>query len=72
MHYTKLLFLLPIDYGWPDQRFVMFTESMRLPYNKVESSSLWRPGFDFVNAVVTKISNFKFIHINNNEVGYTQ
>ena len=67
----ELFLEIIIDYAWPDQRFDIFTGSMRLPYNKVESSSLWRPGFDFENAAVTKISNFKFIHINNNEVSYT-
>ena len=60
---TRELFLdIIIDYHWVDERFLIH-RNMRLPYAKIESSSFWRPAFDFENASITKTTYDMFVYL---------
>ena len=60
---THELFLqIIIDYHWIDERFII-GRNMKLPYAKIESSSFWRPAFDFENASITKTTYDKFVYL---------
>ena len=58
---THELFLgIIIDYSWRDER-LKISRNMRLPYDKVVSSTFWRPSFDFNDVTILTQTEDKFI-----------
>ena len=66
---THELFLgLFIDYSWIDER-LRLSRNMRLPFDKVVSSTFWHPSFDFKDVTIITPKQDKFVFMDH-QVNY--